>query len=160
MRVFENKNYMAAYEKLGANPMVIGWSDVYMGLQQGLVDAAACAIMNLKGEGFTEVAPYVSIVNEYVSGVLILGASKSFEALPEEYQTVIKECADQFGEDVATLAGETVDADIAEMEANGAVFTDIDTAPFREKLKDWYYSLEENGTLPAGSVDIALSHFN
>lgn len=40
---------------------------------------------------------------------------------------------------------------------HNAVFTEIDTAPIREKLKDYYYGLEKEGILPAGTVDVALS---
>ena len=157
LRAFENTNYMTAYEKLGANPIILPWSDVFMSLQQGTVQAAACAIGSLKNEGFTEVAPYVANVNEYLSSILIVGASSAFDQLPDEYVQIIKECADQFGTDVDSAMAENLDAQIAEMEANGAVFVDVDTDEAREILKDFYYSLEENGTLPEGTVDIALA---
>lgn len=157
LRAFENTNYMTAYETLGAHPIVLPWADVFMSLQQGTVEAAACAIGSLKAEGFTEVAPYVANVNEYLSSILIVGTSTTFEKLPDEYVAIIKECADQFGKDVDAANAESVDAQIAEMEAAGATFVDVDTAPAREVLKDFYYSLEDNNTLPKGAVDIALA---
>lgn len=158
LRAFENTNYMTAYEILGANPIVLPWADVFTSLQQGVIEAAACAAGSLKSEGFTEPAPYVANVNEYQSSILIVGTNSTFSKLPEEYVTAIKECADQFGEDVSSAMEADLDAQIAEMEAAGAVFVDVDTTPAREALKDFYYSLEENGTIPEGTVDLALSN--
>lgn len=157
LRAFENTNYMTAYELLGANPIVLPWADVFTSLQQGVIEAAACAIGSLKSEGFTQVASYVANVNEYQSSILIVGTNNTFSKLPEEYISVIKECADQFGKDVSAATDADLDTQIAEMEAGGAVFVDIDTAPAREILKDFYYSLEKNGTIPEGTVDIALA---
>lgn len=157
-RTFENKNYMTAYETLKANPIVIPWSETFTALQNGLAEAATCAIMNLRDEGLTEVAPYVSNVNEYVSTVMVIAGRSSFENLSEENRIILKECADGLGTDVDKIAGERLDADIEAMEAAGAVFTDIDTSPMRAALKEFYYSLEKDGTLPEGTVDVALSH--
>lgn len=157
LRAFENTNYMTAYEKLGANPIILPWSDVFMSLQQGTVEAAACAIGSLKNEGFTQVAPYVANVNEYLSSILIVGTESALEKLPPEYIEILKECADQFGEDVDTAMNESLDEQIAAMEAEGATFVEVDTAPAREVLKGFYYSLEESGVLPKGTVDISLA---
>ena len=63
------KNYIKAYELLGANPLVIAYSEVYMALQNGTVDAATCTISALKGENYTEICKYVTLINEYVSSV-------------------------------------------------------------------------------------------
>lgn len=159
LRSFENTNYMTSYEILGANSIVLPWSDVFTSLQQGIIEAAACAIGSLKSEGFTQVAPYVANVNEYLSSILIVGTKSTFDKLPAEYVEIIKECADQFGEDVEAALEADLDTQIEDMKTNdGAVFVDVDTAPAREALKNFYYSLEENGTIPKGTVDIALAN--
>ena len=157
LRAFENTSYMRAYDILGANPIILPWSEVFTSLQQGLVDAAACAIGSLKSEGFTEVAPYVANVNEYISSILIVGTSSTFDTLPEEYVEAIKQCADQWGNNVDSYVAAELDQQIEGMKEGGAIFTDVDTAAAREALTDFYYSLEEEGVLPAGTVDLALS---
>lgn len=156
-RTFENKNYNEAYTILGANPIVIAYSETYMALQNGLADACTCAISDLKSQHFTEVAPYVTNINEYVSTVLLLAGSSTYDALSEENQAILKSCADQFGEDLEELSLASLQGDLDELEAAGVEFIDIDTAPAREALKDFYYSLEESGALPAGTVDIVLA---
>lgn len=156
-RTFENKNYNDAYSILGANPIVIAYSETYMALQNGLADACTCAISDLKAQHFTEVAPYVTNINEYVSTVLLLMGSPTYDALSEENQAILKACADQFGEDLEELSIASVEQAIAELETEGAEFIDIDTSPARLALKDFYYSLEESGALPVGTVDVVLA---
>ena len=156
-RTFENKNYNEAYTILGANPIVIAYSETYMALQNGLADACTCAISDLKSQHFTEVAPYVTNINEYVSTVLLLAGSSTYEGLSAENQAILKSCADQFGKDLEELSLASLQGDLDEMEAAGVEFIDIDTAPAREALKDFYYSLEESGALPEGTVDIVLA---
>lgn len=156
-RTFENKNYMTAYEILGANPIVIAWSETYMALQNGVAEAATSAIGSLKNQKLTEVAPYVTNVNEYVSSVLILASGSKYDSISEENKAILKKCADELGERAQELVNEGLEKDIEEMKAAGAEFIDIDTKPAREALKDFYYTLEEDGTLPKGTVDVVLA---
>ncbi|MDY3282359.1 TRAP transporter substrate-binding protein [Dysosmobacter sp.] len=156
-RAFDNKNYITAYETLGANPLVIPYSEVYMALQNGTVDAATCTISALKGENYTEICKYVTYINEYVSTVFVLAGEKTYNKLSEENQKILKECADQLGRDVSALTDESLQANIDAMKADGVEFIEIDTTPAREALKDFYYALEADGTLPAGTCDTVLA---
>lgn len=156
-RAFDNKNYITAYETLGANPLVIPYSEVYMALQNGTVDAATCAMSALKGENYTEVCKYVTYINEYVSSILVLAGSSAYDKLSDENKAVLKSCADQLGLDVAKQNEASLEADIEAMKADGVEFIEIDTSPAREALKDFYYELETDGTLPAGTCDAALN---
>ena len=155
-RAYENAVYMKSWETLGANPIIIAWGETYSALQQGTVDAATSTIGQLKGVKFTEVAPYVIRINEYSAEAIMVANAKMWDGLSEEQQKIITDVANEMGDRMDKLSLEAVQADIDEMAAAGAVFTDIDTDAFREKLTDFYYSLEEDGTLPEGLVDKAL----
>jgi tripartite ATP-independent transporter DctP family solute receptor len=157
-RSFGNKRYVRAYETLGANPIVIPWSEVYMSLKQGIVEAGACNMSQLRGMNFTEVAPYVTRTNEYYSNVLFVMNTEKFNSLTPEHQRILMESCDSSFADLQKLQKEALDEDIDWMKANhGAVFSQIDTNPIREKLKDYYYELEKEGVLPKGTVDSAFS---
>lgn len=156
-RAFDNKNYITAYETLGANPLVIPYSEVYMALQNGTVDAATCTISALKSENYTEICKYVTYINEYVSTVFVLAGEKAYNKLSVENQEILKACADQLGEDVSSLTDESLQDSIDAMKADGVEFIEIDTTPAREALKDFYYALEADGTLPVGTCDTVLA---
>ena len=156
-RAFDNKNYIKDYELLGANPLVIAYSEVYMALQNGTVDAATCTISALKGENYTEICKYVTLINEYVSSVFVLCGESAYNKLSEENRQILKTCADQLGKDVDALTEEALESNIDAMKADGVEFIEIDTTPARETLKDFYYELEADGTLPAGTCDTVLN---
>lgn len=155
-RAYENKVYMGAWEALGANPIIIAWGETYSALQQGTVDAATSTIGQLYGVKFTEVAPYVTRINEYSAEAILVCNSKKWDGMSAEQQTILTEVANEMGDRMEQLSQEAVQADIDKMTAEGATFSDIDTDAFREKLTDFYYGLEKDGTLPAGLVDKAL----
>lgn len=156
-RAYENEVYVKAWEALGANPIIVSWAETYSALQQGTVDAATSTIGQLYGVKFTEVAPYVTNINEYSAEAILVANAKMWDGLGEENQKIITDCANEMGGKMAELTEAALQGDLEKMAAGGAVFSEIDTDAFREKLKDFYYGLEEKGNLPKGLVDKALS---
>lgn len=156
-RAYENKVYMGAWEALGANPIIISWGETYSALQQGTVDAATSTIGQLYGMRFTEVAPYVTRINEYSAEAILVCNADTWDKLSTDQQAVITQVSNEMGDKMSTLLDEAVQEDIEKMTAEGATFSDIDTDAFRTKLTDFYRSLEADGTLPEGLVDKALN---
>lgn len=156
-RAYENKVYMGAWEALGANPIIISWGETYSALQQGTVDAATSTIGQLYGMKFTEVAPYVTRINEYSAEAILVCNADTWDKLSTDQQAVITQVSNEMGDKMSTLLDEAVQEDIEKMTAEGATFSDIDTDAFRTKLTDFYRSLEADGTLPEGLVDKALN---
>ncbi len=157
-RSFGNKQYAKAYEMLGANPIVIPWGETYMALKQGIVEAGAGNMSQIKSMGFTEVAPYVIKTNEYYSNIIFVMNIKRFNSLTPEYQKIILESCDESFNDLERLQKDSLDNEIQWMKQNHkAEFSEIDTNPIRDKLKDFYYGLEKEGILPQGMVDSAFS---
>lgn len=156
-RAYENKVYMGAWEALGANPIIISWGETYSALQQGTVDAATSTIGQLYGMKFTEVAPYVTRINEYSAEAILVCNADTWDKLSADQQAVITQVSNEMGDKMSTLLDEAVPEDIEKMTAEGATFSDIDTDAFRTKLADFYRSLEADGTLPEGLVDKALN---
>lgn len=126
-------------------------------MQQGTVDAATSTIGQLYGMKFTEVAPYVTRINEYSAEAILVCNADTWDKLSADQQAVITQVSNEMGDKMSTLLDEAVQEDIEKMTAEGATFSDIDTDAFRTKLADFYRSLEADGTLPEGLVDKALN---
>ncbi len=156
-RTYENKIYMGAWSELGANPIVIPWGEAYMALMQDTVQAVVSPMSSLYSMKFTEEAKYVTAINEYTSDCIWAMNKAKWDTLTAEQQAIITECAGLAGEKMSELDAASVDASIKKMEEeNGAVFSTVDTAPFRAKLMGFYRDLEASGKLPEGFIASAL----
>ncbi|MDD4437853.1 MAG: TRAP transporter substrate-binding protein DctP, partial [Tissierellia bacterium] len=59
IRTMENKNHMAFWQAMGAAPTPLPWPEVYISLQQGLVDAQENATDTCVGANLQEVQDYL-----------------------------------------------------------------------------------------------------
>jgi tripartite ATP-independent transporter DctP family solute receptor len=63
IRIAPNKVYQMLWTSLGANPTVLPFGEVYLALQQGVVDAQENPIPTIHASKFYEVAKIVSLTN-------------------------------------------------------------------------------------------------
>ncbi|MDW7672520.1 MAG: TRAP transporter substrate-binding protein [Bacillota bacterium] len=89
IRTMENPNHVAFWQSLGASPTPLPWPEVYVSLQQGLVDAQENATDTNVGANFQEVQDYLIMTHHilYVNQFLI-NASK-FDGLDPLYQDAL-----------------------------------------------------------------------
>jgi TRAP-type transport system periplasmic protein len=63
IRIAESAMVRAAMTKLGANPTVVPFSELYMALRQGVVDAQENGVIPVKNMSFFEVQKYLMLTN-------------------------------------------------------------------------------------------------
>lgn len=154
IRSFESAFYSDAYEQVGALPTVVAWTETYLALKQGLVDAATSPISLVWPMKFTEVAPYMTIIDEYPQDVVIAINEERFQELSEEHQKILIEAANEAGIKAQELTNEEVDVHIELMkqEHNIEIF-EIDKDEWINAFTPYHYQLEEEGKLPEGLID-------
>jgi len=158
MRAFDTSTYVQAWVHLGAKPLVIAWSETYLAIKQNMVDAVTTPISLVCSMSFTEVAPHVTNINEYMQDIVIFINNNKFESLSAEHQNILVEAANEAGEVGTQLLFDELDGEIQKMkDRDKAVFYDIDTEPFRERLRDFYYTLEDKGYFSKGIIDEILN---
>jgi len=153
LRSYESDIYMKCWSALGAEPIVISWTETYLALQQGTVSAVASPISMVEDMAFTEVAPHVSFVKEFPQEIVVVMNKKVFDGLTAEQQEACIEAANEAATWSNDLLNAETDASIKRMEDAGATFYDIDTKPFTEALLDYFRELEANGTMPEGLLE-------
>ena len=159
LRLSGNAASMNAYAALGANPIQIAWTETYLALKQGTVEAVTSPISLVYGMKFTEVAPYVAMVNEFPQYVAYVMNKDKFDSLSPEHQDIIIESANETGEYATSILSDSVDDEIELMkEEHGAVFTEVNTEPFREKLMDHYMELDSDGVYGEGVLKSILEN--
>lgn len=159
LRLSGNSASMNAYAALGANPIQIAWTETYLALKQGTVEAVVSPISLVYNMKFTEVAPYVAVVNKTPQYVGYVMNKEKFDSLTKEQQQLLIDCANETGEYATQLTMEAVDKQIEliETEHNG-VFTDVDAAPFTQKLREHYLQIDAEGNYGEGVIKAIIEN--
>ncbi|MCI8415898.1 MAG: TRAP transporter substrate-binding protein [Lachnospiraceae bacterium] len=93
IRVMENSNHIAFWSALGANPTPMDFSELYMSLQQGTLDAQENPIDLVVANKLYEPQKYIINTNHMVHMLEMIGSKASYDALPAEIQELVDTCA-------------------------------------------------------------------
>lgn len=91
IRVMDNKNHIAYWKDLGANPTPMDFSEVYIGLQQKTIDAQENPYDLIVSQKFYEVQKAVVETNHLLHNLVMVMNEEKFQALPEELKTAVQE---------------------------------------------------------------------
>lgn len=153
LRMYSDQTAIEIWQTLGAEIRVLGWAETYEAISRGIVDGVTAPISVVEGSKFYEVAPYILRTDEFYQSIAFMMNQKQFEELPEKDQdALLKAHADAaaFSFDAIVTHTETA---VAELEAKGATYTEIDLAPFLATAQALYETWDENGTLPDGFLE-------
>lgn len=150
LRSADSAAFMNAMSSLGITTTVVNYSECYMALQQGTVDAVNCPVSNVESMSFWEVAPYVTYMNCYPQELWPVMNLDKFNSLTADQQDALiraaNEAAAASNEELYTY----VDEMIADLEEQGAIFNmDFDCVAVEDLLHDYYAGLAADGQLPA-----------
>ena len=158
IRSFESPVYGACWANLGANPIVVAYTETYLALKQNVVKGAVLPISNLYSMKWTEVGKYVSRIDEFPQDIVIVMNNKKFESLPEDLQQILVDAANDAGDYGTELAHKSAEEDTERIkEEHGAEFITLDTAEWQEKMKPYFYELEKKGLVSEGMIDKVLA---
>jgi tripartite ATP-independent transporter DctP family solute receptor len=134
--------FFGMFKALGAAPVSMNFSELYTSLQTKLVEGQENPLVNVYAAKLFEVQKFITNTNHCWEGMLIAANRTQFGALPSDIQEIITRhinaAALQEREDMRKLNEDVK----AKLEAAGIKFNDIDTGPFRERLKQAGYYKE------------------
>lgn len=155
LRFYASELELAVWEAIGMNPTIIAWSETYLALQQGIVEAVTSPVTLIHDTKFVEVCPYITVTNEFPQTIAFYMNSKKFNSLPKDYQEKVIEACNEAGTEFANqldaIAEEIVERSKADF---GAQFATPDMAPFRAKAAEFYESLKTKNTMGEGFWEI------
>ena len=91
IRVMDNKNHIAYWKDLGANPTPMDFSEVYIGLQQKTIDAQENPYDLIVSQKFYEVQKAVVETNHLLHNLVMVMNEEKFEALPAELLEAVQQ---------------------------------------------------------------------
>ena len=154
-RVMDTAVQVKTVESLGANPVVIDYSEVYSALGNNTIDAWMNDAVAFKNLSIPEVAPYFTQIPLFASMQTCVVSKAAFDALPAEYQEIVKNVIMEEEPNVIRASWNQNSAIEESLKADGfeEYFVVEDVAPFFEAVQPVYQWMEE--TYPATAEIIA-----
>lgn len=93
-RTNENSMKVKMYEAVGGSAVIMAFSDVYTGLQNKTIDGQENPLANIYTSSLQDVQTYLSLTGHMYDAAPLAVNTAWFETLPEEYQAILFEEAD------------------------------------------------------------------
>ncbi len=135
IRTMEAPMHIANFQALGANPTPIPWSELYLAMQQKIVDGQENPLVNVEEVKMYEVQKYLSTTSHIYDSMVLVTNAEWFNGLPEEYQKILTEGAEIAKEKSRESNQELEKNLIASFREKGMEVTELtadDIAAFRE----------------------------
>lgn len=95
IRTMENPYHIKFWKALGANPTPMSYSEVYIGLQQGTIDAQENPLEAIIVPRLYEQQDYLVNTNHFIHPVTCIASSKVMDSLTEEERKIVYEAAEE-----------------------------------------------------------------
>lgn len=145
-RTNENSMKVSMYDALDASVVIMAFSDVYTGLQNGTIDGQENPLANIYTSSLQDVQKYLSLTGHMYDAAPLVCNADWFAALPEDYQTILMEEAENAR--AVDLQENDESKYLKLLENAGIKVNEVDAAAFQEKMSPiWsdYASKYENG---------------
>ena len=147
IRTMENSYHMAYWKALGASPTPMTFSEVYIGLQQGTIDAQENPYEVIVSNKLYEQQDYVVETNHLPHLISLIVSDEFFEGLTGEQQEIIREAAETAKEYAREQSAERIASRIQTIEESGTQIISLSDEMYeqiRELCKPVYESIEKN----------------
>ncbi len=117
-------------QSLGAEAQQIKFAELYVALQQGVVDGQENPLMNIYASKLYEVNKFISLTGHKYEMTPLLMSKRSWDRLSDADKKVLQEAAAEATQLQRKLSKESDDKLIAELKAKGAQINTVDKAAF------------------------------
>ena len=114
-RIMSSKVLEAQFKAVGANPQMMPFSEVYSGLQQGVIDGQENTNSNIYTKKFYEVQTDLTVTNHGYLGYLVVMSKKFWNSLPADLQADVKQAMKEATAKERVLAQELNDSQFAKI---------------------------------------------
>ena len=138
MRIQSSKILEAQMKALGASPQVMAFSEVYQGLQTGVVDGTENPPSNMFTQKMHEVQKFATITNHGYLGYAVIVNKPFWDALPAPVREALAKAMTEASVYEYELAQKENDDSLAAMKASGKTQFSV---PTPEEQKVWMAAL-------------------
>ncbi len=139
IRVPEAPAYVIFPKAVGANPTPIAFAEVYLALQQGVVDGQENPLTIIKFKKFYEVQKYICLTQHMLDNLVTIVSGQTWKKLNDQdkkiFTDVMLEMSGKINADIQKAEGELVEW--FEKQGN-VVIKDVDRDAMRAKVAEYY----------------------
>jgi TRAP-type transport system periplasmic protein len=117
-------------QALGAEAQQIKFAELYVALQQGVVDGQENPLMNIHASKLYEVNKFISLTGHKYEMTPLLMSKRSWDRLSDADKKVLQEAAAEATQLQRKLSKESDDKLLADLKAKGVQINTVDKAPF------------------------------
>lgn len=142
LRVPETEISVASARALGASPTSTAYSELYLALQQGIVDAAEAPLSVIDAESFNEPSEVVNLTGHLITAASPLVNNDVWTSLNDEQREALEETFTEAAAEIATCVEEADAEARAAWEEAGSpeINEDVDRDALKELAEDAYSS--------------------
>lgn len=82
---------IAAWQSIGTTPTSVDWNELFVSMQQGLLDGQEAALSTINDFSFYEVQKYITLTDHVFTCDMVLASQKWLEGLSAEDRAIIEE---------------------------------------------------------------------
>ncbi|MGE4372005.1 MAG: TRAP transporter substrate-binding protein [Xanthobacter sp.] len=154
IRVPVSQILTSLFQTLGSAPVGMNFAEVYSALQTRVIDAQENPMAVISTAKLYEVQKNLSLTNHAWDGYWFLANGRAWRRLPEDIQEIVAKNINQAGMD-ERAAVEKMNLELAEgLAKEGMAVNKVDTAPFREKLREGGFYTEWKGKFGDAAWDV------
>ena len=147
------------WSSVGADVVIIPWSETYLALQQGMANAVTCGVTSLHSDKFAEQVKNVAESHEYYQQLIIAMNDKKYQSLPEELKIALNEASNEAGDFFSQLMREENSRIQEKLEKDYNVkYYEFPYEEIARNREVFFQELEQEDLIPAGLIDRILSY--
>ncbi len=134
IRVPNAAPFLMMPDSVGANPAPIPFSEAYLALQQGVVEAAENPLTTIKYKRFYEVQTHINLTGHIANSLVVIGAGKTLAGLPQEDAQLLRDVIQETASRVTNEIRKQERQLLAWYPKNGITIIDSDRAAFKQRV--------------------------
>ncbi|KGP72833.1 TRAP transporter substrate-binding protein [Pontibacillus yanchengensis] len=135
LRTMENDLHLDAFNKLGANPTPMAFTELFTAMQQGTVDGQENPYATIYLQKFYEVQKHVSNTHHIYSPFVFLMSKSFYDNLSDENKKIVEEAAVEAGKYEKKLNREANEKYLKKLQEEGMTYTEI-SEENRKEMKE------------------------
>jgi tripartite ATP-independent transporter DctP family solute receptor len=138
IRVQPGAIFSSSYKTLGATPIAIDMSEIYLSLSQHAIDAIEVPVISVIASKLYEVASHISLTNFVYNAGAIMASKRTLDKLPSQYQEAIRAAAVAIAPSWRTMITAKTDEGLTFVKTKGCTVSEVDAAAYAKALQPVY----------------------